>query len=70
VVGAMSVVTHQFSEPAVIIAGNPARIVRRNIAWVRNPTYLDPASPFHASYHEHMMQFFGDEPIHPHLDKP
>lgn len=33
VVAAGSVVTRQFSEPGVVIAGNPATVVRRHIAW-------------------------------------
>lgn len=57
VVGAMSVVTHAFAEAGVIIAGNPARIVRRDITWVRNPTYLVPGSKFHSAYQEHSAQF-------------
>ena len=33
IVGARSVVTKQFEEPKVIIAGNPALIRKRNIEW-------------------------------------
>ena len=33
IVGAMSVVTKRFNEENVVIAGNPARICKRNIMW-------------------------------------
>ena len=33
VVGANSFVTHQFDEPNTIIAGTPAKIIKRNIRW-------------------------------------
>ena len=33
VVGAHSVVTHKYDEDNVVVAGNPARIVKRNIKW-------------------------------------
>lgn len=35
VVGARSFVNRPFEEPDCVIAGNPARVVRRNIAWTR-----------------------------------
>ncbi len=37
IVGACSVVTKEFNETNIIVAGNPAQIVRRNIKWDRNP---------------------------------
>lgn len=33
VVGSMSVVTKRFDEENVVIAGNPAKIYRRNVMW-------------------------------------
>ena len=33
IVGAGSIVTHAFWEPHTLIAGNPARVVKRNISW-------------------------------------
>ena len=35
VVGANSFVTHKFEEPNTIIAGTPAKVIRRNIRWER-----------------------------------
>ncbi len=54
VVGAGSVVTRQFDEEHVVIAGNPARVVRRDVRWVRNPSLLTPGAPDYESYHAHM----------------
>lgn len=45
IIGACSVLTKKFSETFVAIAGNPARIVRQNIQWVRNHTFLKEGSP-------------------------
>lgn len=36
IVGAYSVVTKQFNEENLIIAGNPAKIIRKNALWHRN----------------------------------
>lgn len=43
VVGAGSLVTRKFNEENVILAGNPARIIKHNIIWdnVRADTYQD-----------------------------
>lgn len=44
IVGTQTVVTKRFSEPNVILAGNPAKIIRRNITWaVENGDFLAPA---------------------------
>ena len=37
IIGGSSVVTSQFKEPHCIIAGNPAKIVKRGITWTCNP---------------------------------
>ncbi|MFT4255326.1 MAG: hypothetical protein QM608_22930 [Caulobacter sp.] len=55
VVGAGSVVTRRFDEEHVVIAGNPARVVRKGVRWVRNPSLLTPGTPEHESYHAHMQ---------------
>lgn len=51
IVGACSVVTRRFEQSHVAIAGNPARVVRENVQWIRNPGLLEPGTPFHDSYH-------------------
>ena len=57
IVAARSVVTKRFDEPFVAVGGNPARIIRRDVAWVRNPGLLVPGSAQHTSYHAHIAQF-------------
>ncbi len=47
VVGIASVVTKAFSEENVVIAGNPARICKRNIHWERNKGQVDKDSIFY-----------------------
>jgi acetyltransferase-like isoleucine patch superfamily enzyme len=54
IVGARSVVTKRFSEENVVIAGNPARIVKRGVQWVSTEYAIDAEYPelsasFHAS---------------------
>jgi acetyltransferase-like isoleucine patch superfamily enzyme len=50
IVAAKSVVTKKFTEQYTVLAGNPARVARRNIEWVRNPTFLEPNSTYHGRY--------------------
>jgi len=57
VVGARSVVTKRFSQTHVALAGNPARVVRENLQWVRNPGLLQPDTPYHRSYHAQVSRF-------------
>lgn len=49
-VGARSVVTKRFDETNIVLAGNPAKIVRRDIQWIRNPSLLKEGSNYHESY--------------------
>ncbi len=35
VVGAHAVVTRPFNEPDCVLAGQPARVIRRDVAWSR-----------------------------------
>lgn len=53
VVGACAVVTRHFSQAGCVIAGNPAAIVRRNIKWFRNRSFLPEGSVFEKSWLEH-----------------
>lgn len=57
VVGACSVVTRRFERSHVAIAGNPARVVREGVQWIRNPGMLEPGSVYEASYRTHMAGF-------------
>lgn len=61
VVGARAVVTRRFSQTHVALAGNPARVVRENLQWIRNPGLLQEGDKFHQSYHARMSGF----PIEP-----
>lgn len=65
-VGACSVVTKRFSQTHVALAGNPARVVREHVQWIRNPGLLQPGSAYHASYHAQAALFpqplTGDDP--------
>ena len=57
VVGACSVVTRRFERSHVALAGNPARVVREGVQWIRNPGKLEPGTPYEAAYREHMAHF-------------
>ncbi len=54
---ACAVVTKRFEEQHVVLAGNPAKIVRRNAQWIRNHSHLPPGSPMLESYREHQALF-------------
>lgn len=56
IVGARSVVTRRFTDTHVALAGNPARVVREQVQWIRNPGLLEPGSRFHRSYHEQLAE--------------
>lgn len=57
IVGAHAVVTKRFADTHVVIAGNPARIVRQGVQWIRNPGLLEEGSAYHASYHARQAGF-------------
>lgn len=45
IVGTRSVVTKRFDEPHCVIAGNPARVVKRGVQWVANEYMLEDQFP-------------------------
>lgn len=50
IVAARAVVTRRFNDENVVIGGNPATIVRRDIDWVRNRGRLEAGSLYANSY--------------------
>lgn len=50
IVGARSVVTKRFTRQHAVIAGNPARVVKQNVAWIGNERLLEHGSPQKASF--------------------
>ena len=57
IVGACSVLTKKFDQKNVVLAGNPAKLVRENITWIRNKNLLKDGTPEHSSYYEHERSF-------------
>ncbi len=55
IVAACSVVTRKFEDENCVLGGHPARIVRKNVHWVRNRDFLEKDSIYkkkYDSYHE------------------
>jgi len=52
VVAARSVVTRRFDEENVVIGGNPARVVKRRVEWLRNHGSLKPGSRYEQAYRD------------------
>ncbi|MCP1845645.1 acetyltransferase-like isoleucine patch superfamily enzyme [Bradyrhizobium sp. USDA 4524] len=50
IVAACSVVTKRFDEQFAVIAGNPSRVVKADVQWVRNRDFLAPGSKLSAGY--------------------
>jgi acetyltransferase-like isoleucine patch superfamily enzyme len=50
IVAACSVVTKRFDECNTVIGGNPSRVVKRNVQWVRNVDFLERNSIFESGY--------------------
>ncbi|MEI4487865.1 acyltransferase [Frigidibacter sp. MR17.14] len=44
IVAACAVVTKRFDETNTVLAGNPAKVVKHNVEWVRNRTKIAPGS--------------------------
>lgn len=56
IVAASSVVTKKFLEEGSVIAGNPAKIVKSNVKWMRNKSFIDPNSVYHEKYYEYLNE--------------
>lgn len=65
IVAARAVVTKRFDESFVAVGGNPARVIRRDVEWVRNPGLLVPGSAQYDSYHASQAPFGAAEPKDP-----
>jgi acetyltransferase-like isoleucine patch superfamily enzyme len=50
ILAACSVATKRFTETHCAIGGNPAKVIRRNVKWIRNRASFDPDSRFLKSY--------------------
>ncbi|WOR13647.1 hypothetical protein RYZ27_07665 [Hyphomonas sp. FCG-A18] len=57
ILAAGSVATRRFDEPNIVIGGNPAQVVRKNVKWVRNRASLVPDSPEKKSYEKVIAQY-------------
>jgi acetyltransferase-like isoleucine patch superfamily enzyme len=55
IVGARGVVTKGFTDPNTIIAGNPARVVRTGVEWIRNPDFVRGTS-YQDAYERHLAE--------------
>ncbi len=60
IVGAKSVVTRRFDTARSVIAGNPAQVVRKNVAWVRNSKMLKKDSKQATSYNSIWSKYTGN----------
>lgn len=57
IVAACSVVTRRFLEPNSVLAGNPAKLVRKNVKWIRNEQAIPSGSRFAESLAEFKIRF-------------
>lgn len=60
IVGACAVVTRKFDAEHTAIAGNPAKVVKENIKWIRNRGLLEPGSVYRESYDAFHAKFAGE----------
>lgn len=54
IVAACSVVTRKFFTPNVVLGGNPARVIKEDVKWIRNWGKLEAGSIYHESYHNYI----------------
>jgi acetyltransferase-like isoleucine patch superfamily enzyme len=57
VAAACAVVTKRFEEENSVIAGNPAKVVRRNAQWIRNRSHLRVGSNYEIAYRTNKAKF-------------
>lgn len=57
ITAACAVVTRKFDEKNVVIGGNPATIIKRNIKWLRNSGSLKFNPAQHKSYNDYQSKF-------------
>lgn len=60
IVAACSVVTRRFETERCVLAGNPAKIVREGVRWIRNRGHLEKGSKYHDSYARRNSPFARD----------
>lgn len=63
IVGARSVVTKRFEHEYCAIAGNPAKVVRENVEWVRNASLLKDKPAYKESFDNYHSKFIVSEPL-------
>ncbi|WP_147373544.1 acyltransferase [Gemmobacter lutimaris] len=57
IVAACSVATRHFEDPHSVIGGNPAKVIRENVKWIRNRGSFEEGSSFQKSYLEANNKF-------------
>ena len=62
IVAARSVVSRSFSQPHILIGGNPAQVLREDIQWFRNRHHIPPGSSFEASIAEYDTHVLRSNP--------
>jgi len=56
IVAACSVVTKRFYEPHVVLAGNPAKEVRKDIQWIRNKKFIQKNSKYDVGFNQYLQE--------------
>jgi acetyltransferase-like isoleucine patch superfamily enzyme len=53
IIAACAVVTKRFTESNTVLGGNPARVVKKNVHWVRNSDFIETNSTFEGGYRDY-----------------
>lgn len=56
IIGACSVVTRAFNVENCVIAGNPARVAKENVRWIRNRDFIPGGSVYDAGYQAYLAE--------------